>query len=173
MTLETLPILSLAGEPQEFARRIGESFERFGFAMVRDHGLDEALVARGWDLTRAFFALPEAEKRRYHAPGEAGARGYTPFGSETAKGASVSDLKEFWHIGRDLPAGHPLLGPSMPPNVWPERPEGFAGTFRALFAEMDRVGRTILARIALHLGLPADWFGPVTDIGNSVLRLLH
>ncbi len=173
MTLETLPILSLADAEDAFARQIGESFERFGFAMVRDHGLDSGLIAHGWELTRAFFAQPEEEKRRYHVAGNAGARGYTPFGKETAKGEALGDLKEFWHVGRDLPPGHPLLSSSMPANIWPAQPEGFAETFGPLFAEMDRVGGTILSRIAVHLGLAADWFDPAIEGGNSVLRLLH
>jgi len=141
--------------------------------MVRDHGIDPALIARGWTLTRAFFALPEDEKRRYHLTGQGGARGYTPFRTEIAKGARVSDLKEFWHVGRDLPAGHRLESRSMPPNVWPERPGHFRETFEPLFAAFDRVGATILSRIALDLGLAADWFDPAIADGNSVLRLLH
>lgn len=173
MTLETLPILSLNDDETRFAQGIGESFERFGFAMVCDHGLDSAMVARAWALTRTFFALPEDTKRQYHRPDMAGARGYTPFGREVAKGENRGDLKEFWHIGRDLPVGHPLLSASMPANIWPDHPDGFADTFRAMFAELDRTGRIILSRIAIYLGLPAAWFDPVVDFGNSVLRLLH
>lgn len=171
--IPSLPVLSLASEPAALAEALGDSFRTYGFAMVRDHGLDPALVARAWDLTQQFFALPEAEKRRYHVPGQGGARGYTPFRTEIAKGASVSDLKEFWHIGRELPMGHPLLSPSMPPNVWPEHPAGFRETFTALFAAFERVGATLLARIAQALGLDEAWFAPAIADGNSVLRLLH
>jgi isopenicillin N synthase-like dioxygenase len=151
---------------------LADSFGRYGFALVTDHGIDPALIARGWDLTRALFALPEADKRRWHQPGQGGARGYTPFGTEIAKGAAVHDLKEFWHIGRDLPAGHALSG-SMPANVWPDRPAHFAETFRALYAAFDRVGAQILAHLAIALGLPPRWFDPAIADGNSVLRLLH
>ncbi|MCH7628075.1 MAG: isopenicillin N synthase family oxygenase [Proteobacteria bacterium] len=173
MPLETLPVLSLASAPAALARDIGESFRTFGFAMVRDHGLDPDLVARAWTLTEQFFALPEAEKRRYFLEGQGGARGYTPFGTEIAKGAKRHDLKEFWHVGRTLPEGHPLAGPSMPDNVWPARPGDFRDTFERLYADLDRVGATILSRIAVWLGLDARWFdGPIAD-GNSVLRLLH
>ena len=35
--------------------------------------------------------------------GKGGQRGYIPFGIETAKDADHFDLKEFWHMGRDLP----------------------------------------------------------------------
>ncbi|MBA3055177.1 MAG: isopenicillin N synthase family oxygenase [Sphingomonadales bacterium] len=173
MNLAALPVLSLADEPERFAAEIGASFRAFGFAMVRDHGLDPDLIARAWRLTEEFFALPEAEKRSYCLEGMGGARGYTPFGREIAKGAAAHDLKEFWHVGRDLPAGHPLATASMPPNIWPARPEGFRETFEPLFAAFDRIGETILSRIALHLGLPADWFAPAVADGNSVLRLLH
>ena len=172
MNLATLPVLSLESDPAALSRDLGESFRTFGFAMVKDHGLDPDLVARGWELTRAFFALPDAQKRAYFVPGQAGARGYTPFGTEIAKGAKAHDLKEFWHVGRDLPPGHPLAA-SMPPNVWPSVPEGFHATFAALYAEFDRVGAAILARIAVWLGLEADWFAPAIADGNSVLRLLH
>jgi len=172
MHLETLDILSLADDPDHFAARIGESFRSFGFAVVRDHGIDPSLIARAWELTETFFALPVADKLTYHDADLAGARGYTPFGTEVAKGATAHDLKEFWHVGRDLPAGHPL-SPAMPANIWPEKPNAFRETFTALFAEFDRVGGVILSRIATHLGLPADWFTPVAADGNSILRLLH
>lgn len=173
MPLSTLPVLSLQSAPDQLSRDLGDSFRGFGFAMVRDHGLDPALVARGWELTRALFALPEAEKRRYHLAGAAGARGYTPFRTEIAKGAKAHDLKEFWHVGRELPVGHPLLTASMPANVWPAQPEGFEQTFTTLFAEFERVGALILSRIAVSLGLDAQWFAPAIADGNSVLRLLH
>ena len=173
MDLAALPILSLTDDPARFAAEIGASFRSFGFAMVRDHGLDPALVARAWALTEQFFALPEADKRSYALPGLGGARGYTPFGTEIAKGAAAHDLKEFWHVGRDLPAGHPLLSNSMPPNIWPARPAGFRETFAELYAAFDRVGAAILSRIAVDLGLAADWFEPAIADGNSVLRLLH
>jgi isopenicillin N synthase-like dioxygenase len=172
MDLQTLPVLSLAQAPEALSRELGDSFRDFGFALVKDHGLDPALIARAWDLTAEYFALPEAEKRAYAVPGGSGARGYTPFGTEIAKGAAVHDLKEFWHVGRDLAAGHKLAS-SMPPNIWPERPAAFRATFEQLYAEMDRVGAVILARIARYLGLADDWFDAGIDEGNSVLRLLH
>jgi isopenicillin N synthase-like dioxygenase len=172
MDMTQLPILSLETEKALFARQIGESMRRFGFAMVADHGIDSGLIARGWELTRQFFALPDAEKRRYHIAGQGGARGYTPFGTEIAKGAEKHDLKEFWHVGRELPPGHPN-GETMPPNVWPEGLPGFRETFTELFAAFDLAGNRILTAIALALGLPDDWFDPAVFEGNSVMRLLH
>ena len=173
--LATIPTLSLAdqaADPEGFAAAFGESFQRFGFAVVADHGIPDALIARAWAMTEALFALPEAEKRGYHIAGGGGARGYTPFKTEIAKGASAVDLKEFWHVGRELAAGH-RFGDVMAANVWPDRPEGFRETFIELFAAFDTAGDRLLSAIARYLGLAPDWFDPAVRDGNSVLRLLH
>lgn len=174
-TLAEIPALSLADQqtdPDGFAQAFGQSFQRFGFAVVRDHGIPQPLIDRAWASTRAFFELPEEEKRSYFIPGQGGARGYTPFKTEIAKGATHVDLKEFWHVGRELPAGHRFSG-GMPPNVWPAQPEGFRETFLELFQAFDTAGDKLLSAIARYLGLAPDWFDPAVRDGNSVLRLLH
>lgn len=159
-------------DPEGFARELGESFERYGFAIIADHGIPADLIARSEDKAKAFFALPEEVKRAHHVAGGGGARGYTPFGIETAKGATAYDLKEFWHVGRELPAGHPY-GEYMAPNVWPDEVQSFRDTFLELFAAFDRTGLRILQAIARHLGLAPDYFEDTVRDGNSVLRLLH
>jgi isopenicillin N synthase-like dioxygenase len=173
MVLDKLPVLSLSDGKASFAHAIGDSFKTFGFALVKDFAIDRGLIDQAWKLSEAFFALPIAEKRGYHDPAIGGARGYTPFGIEIAKDAQHHDLKEFWHVGRDLPPGSPLADASMPPNVWPARPEHFREVFTELYRQFDTTGATILSRIALYLGLDEQWFdGPIED-GNSVMRLLH
>ncbi|MBV1918948.1 MAG: isopenicillin N synthase family oxygenase [Sphingomonadaceae bacterium] len=168
----SIPVLDLEETPDHFAAQIADSFRRFGFAMVRNHGISPDMIERGWKLTAEFFALPDKDKMAYLTPGQGGARGYTPFGTEMAKGAKASDLKEFWHVGRDLEPLHPLED-KMPANVWPERPPEFRDVFSRLFAEFDRVGGVLLERIAIDLGLRADWFNAATEDGNSVMRLAH
>jgi len=155
-----------------FSAAIGASFARYGFAVVADHDLTPDLVEGALARTKAFFALPEDIKRKYHQAGGGGARGYTPFGIETAKGADHFDLKEFWHMGRDLPAGHPY-GAYMPPNVWPAEIDGFETYVGGLYRALDQLGLKILRAIALHLGLPLGFFDEKVALGNSVLRLLH
>lgn len=172
MPLSTLPILSLADSPADFSQAIGDSFKTFGFAMVKDFDIDRGLIDRAWELSKAFFDLPTEEKLRYHDAAIAGARGYTPFGVEIAKDAKAHDLKEFWHIGRDLPPGSPLAS-SMPPNVWPARPDHFQQVFSELYRQFDATGATILSRIAVYLGLDEHWFDAGIEDGNSVMRLLH
>lgn len=170
--MDNIATVSLSRPLAEMADELGNSFRDWGFAVVCDHGLPPDLVAKAWDLTRAFFALPDDVKRAWHIPGTGGARGYTPFGTERAKDAQVHDLKEFWHIGRSLPPGDPLER-YMPPNVWPDAVPEFRETFEALYSAFEVAGRRILSAIALHLGLAEDWFDPTVKDGNSVMRLLH
>tara|TARA_R100001244_G_scaffold6593_12_gene7970 strand:- start:9918 stop:10862 length:945 start_codon:yes stop_codon:yes gene_type:complete len=174
-TQDTLSAVSLAmaeSEPDAFADRIGGSFADWGFAVVADHGIPAELIARAEAMSRAFFALPEAVKRAYHIAGGGGARGYTPFGTESAKDSDISDLKEFWHIGRELSAGHPFT-PYMPPNVWPQELDGFRETYLEMFAAFDKAGARILEAIARYLELAPDFFVDTVRDGNSVMRLIH
>jgi isopenicillin N synthase-like dioxygenase len=170
--LDAISFARHASDFSGFAADLGASFEKYGFAVVSDHGIDDALIAAALERTKAFFALPEAAKRAYIIPGGAGQRGFTAFGVETAKSESRADLKEFWHVGRELPSGH-RYGAVIPPNVWPAEVAGFQDAVGGLYADLDRLGERLLSAIARHLGLADDFFeGPTRD-GDSVLRLLH
>ena len=156
---------------EAFAAMLGASFERYGFAVVSDHDLDQKGIDAALSDAQTFFALPEESKRTYIS-GQGGQRGYVPFGRETAKGARFHDLKEFWHVGRDLPPDHPFAH-LMPPNVWPSEVPGFQPHQTWLFDALDRLGARILEAIAHYLGLPRDAFATAVKDGNSILRLLH
>ena len=170
--MNQLPVLSLNDDAAILAQKLGDSFSQFGFALVRDHGIDADLIELGWEQTQRFFDLPEAKKRIYFDAKGGGQRGYTPFGTEIAKDAKAHDLKEFWHVGREIDPLSPIAT-TMPANIWPSEPQGFRDVLEPLYAEFDRVGNIILSRIALYLGLPEHWFEPAVNEGNSILRLLH
>ena len=85
-----------AKERTDFIDALMEGFQYYGFIILKDHAVSRDLLKRAYELSAAFFALPEAEKRRYIA-GVDGQRGYTPFGKEHAKDAKVADLKAMAH----------------------------------------------------------------------------
>ena len=113
---------------------------------IRAPELDKALIDRCLDCFHQFFALPVEEKLRYKLPSGGGARGYTPFGIETAKGAKHYDLKEFWHVGRELPPGHPFHA-LMAPNIWVDSIPGFRETTYGLYQAFDALGAKLLSAI--------------------------
>jgi isopenicillin N synthase-like dioxygenase len=155
-----------------FATRLGDSFARYGFAVISDHGMPQDKIDAALDDAKAFFALPDEAKLKYKLP-VMGQRGYTPFGIETAKGHVHYDLKEFWHVGRDLAPGHRYRA-HMPDNVWPDADvPGFHERVGWLYGALDGMGLKLLEGIAVWLGLDRHFFDPTVSEGNSVLRLLH
>jgi isopenicillin N synthase-like dioxygenase len=156
----------------EFSDRLGRSFARFGFAVVEAPGLDGQALKDFLDCYKQFFAMSDAVKRSYHVPGGGGQRGYTAFGVETAKGAALSDLKEFWHVGRTLPADHAYRA-HMPDNIWPEQIPEMRALSEALFQSFDSLGQQLLEAIAVYLKLPRNFFATAVNFGNSILRILH
>jgi isopenicillin N synthase-like dioxygenase len=170
--IASVSLVDFAHDRDAFAQALGGSFARYGFAIVSHHGISSDLIARAEAAAKALFALPEGVKRAYHIPGTGGARGYTPFGIETAKDAAAVDLKEFWHVGRELAEGHRYTA-QMAPNVWPQELADFRAVMLELFAAFEATGAQLLEAIARYLDLIPNFFeDPVRD-GNSVLRLLH
>ena len=170
--IASVSLLDADRDPEGFAHKLGRSFEEYGFAIIADHGIPDELITKAEDKAKAFFALPEDVKRKYLVPGGGGARGYTPFGIETAKGHKAHDLKEFWHIGRDLPEGHRFRN-HMPDNLWPSEVPSFKDTFQELYATFDRTGVKVLKAVARYLKIDEDYFEDAVRDGNSVLRALH
>jgi len=155
-----------------FVAEIGAAYREFGFCCIIGHGIDAALVARAYAAFRCFFALPAEVKMKYHVRGGGGARGYTPFGVETAKDSQYPDLKEFWHIGREI-ARDSRDAAVMPPNLWPAEVPGLRIDGYALYQALDDLGARVLRALALHIGLPEHWFDDKIDHGNSILRPIH
>ncbi|MBX7250209.1 MAG: isopenicillin N synthase family oxygenase [Caulobacteraceae bacterium] len=156
------------GARAAFSADLMRGLQRFGFIILTDHNVPEALLDRAYGLAEQLFALPEATKRRWAG----GMRGYTPFGVEHAKDSRLPDLKEFWQIGHDdVPAD--VDREIFPENVWPEGVDGFEDTFRALFSGLNDTGRILLEALAPQLQLPSDWFDDKVERGTSLLRVLH
>jgi isopenicillin N synthase-like dioxygenase len=155
-----------------FVAELGAAYREWGFAGIRGHGIAQSLIDDAYAVFAEFFALPESTKRKYHVAGGGGARGYTPFGVETAKGATYSDLKEFWHIGREIPRDS-KYAEVMQPNLWPEEVPRFREVGYDLYQALDQLGSQVLGALALDIGLPEDYFVDKTDNGNSILRPIH
>ena len=170
--IPTLDIRRFEGDRDAFVAELGAAYREWGFAGIRGHGIPAGQIDAAYDVFQRFFALPDEVKRKYHVPGGGGARGYTPFGVETAKGATHFDLKEFWHVGREIPRDS-RYADVMPPNLWPEEIPEFREVAYGLYTALDQLGSRVLSALALHIGLPADFFTDKTDCGNSILRPIH
>ncbi|MDE2278625.1 MAG: isopenicillin N synthase family oxygenase [Xanthomonadaceae bacterium] len=168
----TLDIRRYDTEREAFVAELGAAYREFGFCCISGHGIPRALVDGAYDAFQRFFALPTETKMKYHVPGSGGARGYTPFKVETAKDSQYADLKEFWHVGREIPRDS-RFADLMAPNLWPAEVPEFHEYGYGLFEALDQLGTRVLRALALHIGLPENYFGDKTDQGNSILRPIH
>ncbi|WP_049622408.1 isopenicillin N synthase family dioxygenase [Frateuria defendens] len=168
----TLDIRRYDTDRDAFVAELGAAYREFGFCCISGHGIASELIDGAYDAFKRFFALPAETKLQYHVPGSGGARGYTPFKVETAKDSKYPDLKEFWHIGREIPRDSKFAS-LMPPNLWPAEVPGFKEYGHGLYEALDQLGTRVLRALALHIGLPEHYFEDKTDQGNSILRPLH
>jgi isopenicillin N synthase-like dioxygenase len=168
----TLDIRRYDTDRDAFVAELGAAYREFGFCCISGHGIPRQDIDAAYDDFVQFFALPDATKRKYHVPGGGGARGYTPFKVETAKDSKHPDLKEFWHIGREIPRDS-KYAEVMAPNLWPEEVPGFKQHGYGLFEALDKLGSRVLKALALHIGQPEDYFADKTNQGNSILRPIH
>ena len=168
----TLDIRRYDTDRKAFVAELGAAYREYGFCGISGHGIAQDLIDNSYDVFQRFFALPTETKMKYHLPGTGGARGYTPFGIETAKDSKYFDLKEFWHVGRELPAGS-QYAEYMAPNLWPTEVPGFKDHGYGLFTALDQLGTRVLRALALHIDLPENYFDDKTNFGNSILRPIH
>jgi isopenicillin N synthase-like dioxygenase len=175
MSTRTIPVVSLAaltaGSPADradFVRVFGGALREFGFVSVVDHGVPREQILDVYTDIGTFFARPEEEKLTTVVPGAGGNRGYVAFGKEHAKNSPIGDLKEFFHVGREIPS----LGASAK-NAWPVHPASFQERTTTLYKALEGVAGKLLEALAEHFSLPADTFSKMIVGGNSILRLIH
>lgn len=158
-------------QKNSFVNQIGQAFTDIGFIAVKNHGISDQLVQDLYSHVAAFFALPTQTKLQYDDH-NAGQRGYTAFGKEHAKGNPNSDLKEFWHFGREILDDDPLKN-IYPPNLNVKELPAFNQIGMQAYDALDNLGKTILKAIAIYLQLPENYFETKVHNGNSILRPIH
>ncbi len=161
-----------AAERSRFVSAWGDGLKEFGFVSIINHGVDDALIRRTYTDAERFFALPLEVKKQYEIEGGGGQRGYTTFGKEHAKNRKVGDLKEFWHVGRDLPDGAARRS-AYGSNVWPSEIATFEQNTRALFGALDSAAAVLLQALADSFQMPQNTFSDMAHDGNSILRIIH
>jgi isopenicillin N synthase-like dioxygenase len=179
-TLRQVPTLSLGAylhgsesDKVQFIEQLFSGIKDYGFIILKDHSVESSLLTEAYQVLEKFYALPEKKKLSYVSELGGGQRGYTSFGKEHAKGSPVMDLKEFWHVGREVPDGH-AFSKYYPKNIWPDDsiPE-FRPVFEKLFSQLEMAGMQMMEALSYPLQVEKDFFKNMVVEGNSILRLLH
>lgn len=155
----------------KFVDNIFSGLKDYGFIVLKDHTIEQKKIDRAYELVQEFFYLPSEIKLKYKLD-NGGQRGYTPFKTEHAKDNKNPDLKEFWHVGRELLASSSYKG-IYPENVWPTEVAELKKTFIELYEAMDSTSQILLETIGRGLDLPAAYFTDMIKDGNSIIRMIH
>ncbi|WFD00961.1 hypothetical protein MYAM1_003717 [Malassezia yamatoensis] len=171
-SIPTFDIRKYDVDRNAFVKELGETFQSFDFCCIGGHEILDDQIQGAYQVFELFFALPEKVKLQYHLKGSGGARGYTPFKVETAKGFKYADLKELHHTVREIPKDS-RYADVMAPNVWPAEVPHFQQEAYDMFEALDRLGANVLKALALFLDLPEMFLDQEIDSGNSILRPLR
>lgn len=177
-TLRQVPTLSLhsytrgsLADQGQFIDQLYSGIKDYGFIVLKDHDVSQELLEEAYGLLQQFYSLPLDAKMNY-AGVSGGQRGYTPFGKEHAKDSPVMDLKEFWHVGREVAPDH-RFARYYPCNVWPTELPRFRAVFSELYTALSEAGRIMLQALTGPLEVSPTYFDDMVEDGNSILRLLH
>ena len=144
------------------SKMFAESLRETGFAVLSNFPVDHALIQECYSIWHAFFAQTLAEKEAYAFSSQTHEGYVSPSLSETAKGNTVKDLKEFYHY-----------------YINGRCPEPIRAKTDKLFQEMLACATVLLSWIEQHCpheiqrGFSMPLSEMIADSTRTLLRLIH
>ena len=144
---------------QNAAHEFTRSLRQTGFSVLTDHPVDMNLIETVYSEWADFFSSDNKNKYPYDPVRQ---DGFFPFKTENAKGQSLKDLKEFFHI-----------------YSWGRYPEELSNKTLDLYAQLLELTGTLLGWIQVET--PRDVSSlfsmplpdMVTDSKTNLLRIIH
>ncbi len=181
MPLDALPILDIsqldagADQAQAFRTQLREVTHDVGFFYLVGHGIPQQLIDEVLELSREFFALPEADKlaiENVHSPQF---RGYTRTGKELTNGevdwreqidigeerATVSKSEAYWRLEG--------------PNLWPAALPELETAITEWRSQLSALALRLLRTWAVALDAPENVFDDAfaDDRAFSLIKIVR
>ena len=162
------------------AEQVRRACEEIGFFYALGHGVPDELIAGAFAASRAFHALPLAEKLKLKL--NQNNIGYLPIdasvqGASTVHKATRPNRNESFFISRDRGPDHPDVVAGTPlrgRNQWPEALPAIRPPMMAYFEALGAMCDRMLPTFAVALGMQEDFFAPYFANGaHANLRFLH
>lgn len=141
----TVPVISLARPRDVVVKEMYEACSEWGFFLLEDHGIAQALIQRLQEVGKEFFELPQKEKEVYaNDPASGKFEGY---GTKMTKNhdEKIEWVDYFFH----------LLSPAskVKYDIWPQVHASYREVNEAYNKEILRVTDIILELLSEGLGL--------------------
>lgn len=160
---------------EQFLDTLFNAMSQVGFFAVRNTGVDRNVIKEAYAQAETFFKQDPSFKAESFVKELNGQRGFVP--GERAKGNKAKDLKEFYHIGRELSLEEQQKY-GIARNVWTSQ-AGFRDGMLTLYNELEQyvipLQEAIIASInhRANVNLPLDLLNQETENGDVLLRALY
>lgn len=144
-----------------------------GFLTVYNTPIPPSTVSDLIELYRSFFHLPSAAKAPFDMARTGSNRGWGAPGSEQVDPDANPDYKQFFDCGFVLPANDPVAElnlPSYAPNLWPDRPQGFARALQSYYTQATGFALDLLCALADAADADGAYFRDKFDRPMALLR---
>lgn len=175
-----IPVIDIDRDPQVVGSEIDETLRSVGFFQITNHGVEQGVSERCWQLTRAFFDLPLDDKAAIQREGSS-PYGYFPMLSESLNqsmdGIGPGDLKESLNAPATPYDGHAFADDVerdlFASPRWPDALPGLEAAWTAYMQEMWTLAERLMSIFALGLGLPSGYFADKIDRSPTSLRAIN
>ncbi|WP_421907306.1 isopenicillin N synthase family dioxygenase [Mameliella sp.] len=150
-----LDAAKIAARDPEALAALKSGAEQSGFLTVYNTGITQARMRFVLAAYRAFFDLPEAEKRAVDMAATGSNRGWGASLSEQVDPEANPDYKQVFDCGFEAPDTGLAVYAA---NLWPERPEGFRQVIEAYYRDAMAVAMGLLRGIAEAIGEDRGFF---------------
>lgn len=141
--------------PYEFTR----SLRQTGFGVLTHHPIEKSLIDAVYGDWGDFFNSDHKKKYLFNSQSQ---DGYFPFGTENAKGQSIKDLKEFFHV-----------------YPWGQYPKEFSDATWTLYDQLVELTSTLLGwvedqtpdHVKSNFSMPLKTM--IKDSKRNLLRIIH
>ena len=179
--MDSVPVIDVAEirDPspesvRKLANEIGAAARDIGFFTIRNHGIAPGVIDQLFEMSAAFFALPESEKDLIAKGKVRTYTGYARLQAEVRDGIPP-DFKESFLAMREMGEDDPDLAAAKPfveQNAWPMLP-GFREAVTTYFNDVHALAMDLHRAFAVDVGIDADAFVGNFERPLSGLALLH
>lgn len=157
-------------QKQDFINKLGDSLNKSGFVIIKNHQISEEKIQNAYRSAVAFFDLPREIKEQYKE--KLLNRGYKGFSPDRKD--KKADLQEYWHVGPISPHNSTeRFIPHIEKNIWPTEIDTFKTDLSQLYEEVSEKGTPLLKAISIHLGKEETFLSNLTEYGDSIMRVIH
>lgn len=150
-----LDAAQIAARDGETLRALRRGAEEVGFLTVSNTGISAARMRFVLAAYRAFFDLPDAEKRVVDMAATGSNRGWGASLSEQVDPEANPDYKQVFDCGFEDPGSGLSVYAA---NLWPARPDGFREVIEAYYRDAMAVAMGILRGVAEAIGEDRGYF---------------